>query len=281
MRTIRHPRRTACTLTGVLLASAALALPSAYAAAPANDSIRNAVEIDHVPSKYAVKTQEATASASDGDCVGGSSVWYRYRPTATKTLRAVTLGSNYHAMVAVFTGPRARRDLVACSDEYFAAVQLEFTVGKTYWIAVSKCCNPAKSGRRAVLRLYEPVALGVTTTIDRVVAGDVSGQLFVEGTTRCTNPAQLYISMSASQRVGDGVAQGYAEFESDACDPAGLDPDGFTWKVPLWSGTGWAFRGGRVSLSVDTWAGDGFTSKRTSSTKIYPVGVDPNARRTP
>lgn len=280
MRSVRHPRRTAGMLAGVLLASAALALPPAYAAVPANDSIRKAVEIGSsaLPFKHAVQTREATASRSDGECVGGSSVWYHFVPSATKTLRAVTLGSSYRTMLAVFKGPRASRDLVACNTERgFSAVELKFRLGKEYWIAVSKCCTPAKTGGRAVLRLYEPVALEVTTTIDAVLAGDVSGQLFVEGTTKCTNPSQVYMSVFASQRVGDGVAQGYNESGSRKCDPAGV-----SWTMPLWSGTGWAFRGDdgrRVSISTDSWANDGFTSDRSSQTGIHLVTVKPNARR--
>ena len=39
-----------------------------------------------------------------------------------------------------------------------------------------------------MLRLYQPTALKVTTTIDGVVAGDVSGQLFVEGTSTRHEP---------------------------------------------------------------------------------------------
>ena len=141
---------------------------------------------------------------------------------------------------------------------------------------MSKCCNRTKKGGRAVLRLYQPTALKVTTTIDGVVAGDVSGQLFVQGTSTCTNPSQVFMSVFASQRVGDGVAQGYNEFEAAPCDP-----DGLSWEVPLFSQTGWAFRGGRVSISLDVFAGDGFTSARSSQTGIHDVTVDPNARRRP
>ena len=52
MRTIRNPRRTAGILTGILVAGAALALPPAYAAAPANDSIRHAVAITPSTTPY-------------------------------------------------------------------------------------------------------------------------------------------------------------------------------------------------------------------------------------
>lgn len=281
MRTTRHPRRTAGAVAGALLAATALALPPAYAAPPGNDSIRHPIAISDsgLPYRHAVQTREATSSRSDGECVGGSSVWYRYVPTATKTLRAITLGSSYHTMLAVFTGTRANRELVACNDDYRAAVELEFTAGQRYWIAVSKCCNPAKKGGRAVLRVYAPVALTVTTTIDAVVAGDVSGQLFVQGTTTCTNPSEMYLNIFASQRVGDGVAQASNEFGSNKCDATG-----FSWEMPLYSGTGWAFRGGddrRVSVSTDTWAGDGFKNARHSETAIHAVINDPNARRTP
>ena len=276
MSIVRHPRSQAVALAGVLLASAAVAVPAAYAAPPGNDSIRAAVPIRAVPATFTVRTQQATSSPRDGKCVGGSSVWYRYRPATTRTLRAVTVGSNYHTQLAVFAGPRSARDLVACRSGYPAGVELEFTAGERYWIAVSRCCNPARKGRRAVLHLYEPVRFAVTTTIDDVYAGDVSGRLFVRGTTTCTNPAETYLSISASQRVGDGVAQGYNEGESVRCGP-----DGFTWEVPLWSQTGWAFRGGRASIDADTWASDAFRSARHAASGIHDVRVEDNARRRP
>jgi len=273
MRTFRHPRGPAGLLVGVLLATAAAAMPAAYADPPANDSIRHPVSLTPSTTPYEVQTSEATASRSDGECVGGSSVWYRYQPTATATLRAVTR-TNYNTWLAVFTGPRADRKLVNCVDDWSPGVQRTFTAGTTYWIAISRCCSDTKKGRMATLYFYKPVSQTVVTTIESVVAEDVSGQLRVGGTTTCSNPSWTYTTLSARQRRGDGLATGYTEFESSRCGPEGVE-----WNTTLYNGSGWAFREGQVSIAIDSWASDGFKQAQYSDTRLYPAGVDLNARR--
>jgi hypothetical protein len=105
----------------------------AYAAPPANDDIAGAVPVTAVPFVAEVDTSEASAVRSDGECVGGGSVWYRYRPTATARLRAVTVGSDYDTVLAVFQGPRDARRLVACNDDAVdldSALEMRFQAGR-------------------------------------------------------------------------------------------------------------------------------------------------------
>ena len=280
MRTFRHPRGPAGLLVGVLLATAAAAMPAAYADPPDNDAIGNADEIAGVlPFKDTVRTQEATSSRRDGECVYGGSVWYRYVPTETKTLRAVTIGSNYDTVLAVFVGPKRHRELVGCNDDagggLFSAVKAEYVAGQTYWIAVSRCCSTARPGKRAVLHFYEPEPAGIHTTIGAVEAGDISGRLIVHGTTVCDTPSQVEMSFRVSQKVGDGVARSFDELYFASCTPAGT-----TWRRVLDSDTGWAFQGGR-QVAVSWWsrARDGFGSDIEEADAFPTVVTNPNARR--
>ena len=81
MRTIRNTRRTAGILTGILRRRRRAALPGVLRCA--RERLHPPRRRDHpVDNAVRLRTREATASASDGECVGGSSVWYRYRPTA-------------------------------------------------------------------------------------------------------------------------------------------------------------------------------------------------------
>src|SRR3712207_3140725 len=147
IRTYR--RRVGAVAIGALLASSGVvvgAAPPSYATAPSNDSIANARVITGIPTQIVQRTRAASPSVNDGDqCVGGDSVWYRFDPSTTITGRIITLGSNYDTNLTVFSGPRASRTTVACSDDAIgdaSAVEVEFLAGTTYWIAVSACCGP-------------------------------------------------------------------------------------------------------------------------------------------
>jgi hypothetical protein len=278
MRIISTPRRTAGAVAGVLLAGTVLALPPAYGARPANDSVRRPTEVTVVPATLVTSAQGATSSPSDGACVYGASVWYRYRPTTTLTLRAVTAGSTNGTAIAVFTGPRSRRALVACEDSRFAAfngVQKRFHAGHRYWIALSRCCSNARASRRAVLRLYQPAPAGIVTTIEKVEAGDISGNLVVTGRTVCTTPSSVELYYEASQRVGPGVAQSGGELYRSVCTSTG-----FLWRHVLPSSTGWAFQAGqKVAISWWSQADDGF-QRVVDAQDVFPdVVAAPNARR--
>ena len=277
---MRFPMRARFLLAGAMAASLAAIPGSADAVPPANDDIRAATAITSVPAAFEVDTREATASPGDGSCVFGASVWYRLRPAATQTLRVVTLGSDYDTVLALFSGRRADRQLLKCRDDtefgLFSAMQHRFEAGQTYWIAVSTCCGDGRRGRSLDLSIYPPTTVTVETTIDEVVAGDVSGRLIVKGTTTCDPRAAAFVYVRASQRVGDFVARAESGAEVPLCSSTGQ-----AWTATLDSETATAFRAGRVSLTVHTSASDGISVARAELSGPYPVGLDPNGRRLP
>jgi hypothetical protein len=261
-----------------LAATFATVPASSDAAPPVNDDIRSATVITSTPATFRVSTREATASPVDGRCVYGASVWYRFRPAFSQTLRLTTLGSNYDTVLAVFRGPRAARTLVACRDDtnfgLFSAVQLRFDAGRTYWLAASRCCSDARRGRDLDLRIYPPVKTTVTTSVDEVLAGDVSGRLTVRATTACVPRAAAFVNVRASQRVGDGVARATGGVSLPLCSTPGQ-----SWAVTLDSETAVAFREGRVRLTVHSEASDGIGVASQDTDETSAVGLDPNGRR--
>jgi len=261
--------------TAILVTAAAVVVP-AGAAEPTNDSILTPTVVTTIPSTFSQDTSEATHSASDGRCVAGASVWYRYRPAETDTARVVTFGSNFDTLLAVFSGPRKNRELVACADDtnlsVASAAAVRFVGGKVYWIAVSACCSGPARGGESVLRLYRPRPAGVAMTLDAVAAGTVSGRLFVSGTITCETPSDGFVGVSVSQRVGESaVARGTEYFGVSGCTHALVD-----WKVSIDSETGWAFEEGTAAVDARAVVSDGFQRVRDVHSVNLAVTSDPN-----
>lgn len=250
----------------------------AYAVAPANDDISDAVRVTALPFVAEVDTSEATAVRSDGECVGGSSVWYRFRPETTRRLRAVTVGSDYDTQLAVFQGRHNARRLVACNDDFVdldSGLEMRFRAGHRYWIAVSTCCSrrtPATGGN-AVLTLYRGKPVELALTVDSVESGAVSGRLLVSGTVECATPSLVGMVVRASQRNGDTVARGAGRLEVDGCTS-----EGTTWQARVDSRTGWAFRPGTVFIDAEAFAFDGFGFAEEVFDTTATVVDNPTAR---
>jgi len=275
----RTLRRKFTVVVSALLVAGAAAAP-AYAAAPANDSITTPTRVTSVPQRFDQDNSEATAERGDGACVRGASVWYRYRPTTTARVRVVTFGSDYDTILAVYQGSRSSRTLVGCEDdlqnELFSvasAARVRFVAGETYLIAVSACCNRRALGGHGVLTLYRGGRPGVHTTVGSVETGEISGRLFVNGTTTCDTPSASAVEVTASQRVGDHVARGTGFVEMDGCGA-----EATAWRVTIDTETGWAFQQGKASLQAGSFTDDGFELASDQQTLTADVGSDPDAR---
>jgi hypothetical protein len=272
---VRNMRRMFSVVAGILIVTGTIVVP-AYAAPPANDSISQPARLTTIPHTFVHDSSEATAAPTDGRCVRGASIWYRYRPTTTSTLRVVTFGSDYDTVLAVFRGRQSNRTLVACSDDtetsFSSAVRRSFRAGRRYFIAVSACCRPDARGGRSVLTFYRDRAAGVHTTIESVQSGEISGRIFVKGSTRCDTPSAAAVNLTISQRLGDHVARG-GGFVDTYCSGARR-----SWRVAIDSETGWAFRPGQAALDAQSFSDDGFDFVSAEQTMTVSVGSDPNAR---
>lgn len=279
-RNIPQRRMPALAAAAALVTGGAVvaAAPPAYSAPPGNDTIANARVIPDIPTRIVQNTRRASSSANDGQCVGGDSVWYRFRPISTEAVRVVTIGSDFDTVLAVFRGGRASRTLVACNDDaagLASAVRVRFVAGARYWIAVSACCGRSEGGGRSVLTLYRPRPAATRVHIDSVETGAVSGRLFASGTLRCATPSASAVAVVVSQRVGTMVARGRGRVEAPLCGPRGL-----SWEVQVDSSTGVAFQEGLASVTLSVSSSDGFQSTTTEETANLTVGTSPNRRST-
>jgi hypothetical protein len=275
----RRLRRKFTVVVSPLLVAGAAAAP-AYAAAPANDSITTPTRVRTVPQRFDQDNSDATAERSDGGCVRGASVWYRYEPTTTARVRVVTFGSDYDTVLAVYQGRRSNRTLVSCSDDLenvlfsvASAARVRFVAGETYLVAVSACCNRRAPGGHGALTLYRGGQPGVHTTFGSVKTGEVSGRLFIDGTTTCDTPSASAVEVRASQRVGDHVARGDGLVEMDGCGA-----EATAWRLTIDTETGWAFQEGKASLHAASFTDDGFEFASDQQTLTADVGSDPDAR---
>jgi hypothetical protein len=275
-----YRRRVTALAIGALLATSGVVLgaaPPVYGAPPGNDSITSPRIITGIPTRIVQATRAATPSADDGECVAGDSVWYRFRPTTTRTGRVVTIGSNFDTVLAVFRGPRTGRTLVACSDDaagVASAAQVRFVAGTTYWIAISACCDASGVGGRSVLTLYRPRPAATTASLGSVETGAVSGRAFASGTLRCATPSVAFVSVTVSQRVGTSVARGSGFADVPSCGSTER-----AWSVQVDSDTAVAFQEAVASVTVRVDSFDGFNSAVTEQTANITIGSNPD--RTP
>jgi hypothetical protein len=268
-------RRALLVVSCAVVASVVPAVP-AQAAPPANDRIGSATRVSALPFRSVTDTRQATGSRSDGECVGGASVWYRFRPGFTGRVRAATIGSDHDTVLAVFRGARTTRTLLECNDDFFdgrSVVSLDVRAGRLYWVAVSACCDPQDPGGDAVLNIYRPRATRASTTVATAGSGAVSGRVFVDGRIRCNTPSVAQLEVSVSQRVGRrAVAQGTGFLELDC----GAARRRASWTARIDSATGWAFQPGTAAVTVISQSFDGFRFTLDEQTANMSVGTDPN-----
>ena len=242
--------------------------------------------IPSVPAVLEADTREATRDAVQRRCVGASSVWYRFTPTVSGPQRISTIGSNYDTVLAVYSGARSPRTRLSCDDDAAglqSAVRPDLVAGQQYWIAVSSCCGTR--GGDLVLRLPQgETPPSVELEIEEVTAGAVSGRLRVHGVTTCATPSVVQMQVTASQRVGSGVARGAGSRFLSFCstDPtawvdADRQRDGLGLR-PRAGGAGRARGRGRRLLPVPALVRDERGGHRARDRSGRRVGLRPTSR---
>jgi len=152
MKTKNHTTPRSIVLNVSVLCAllmAALGIPSsALAAAPVNNDISNAIAFLSAPDTKTMSEatyNDSTIAFDDpqASCIGFPylhSVWYSFTPTSYGDATINTLGSNFDAVIAVWTGTRGNLTEVACDDDSAgdnqAEVVVQMTAGKKYYIEV-------------------------------------------------------------------------------------------------------------------------------------------------
>lgn len=131
-------------ILGLVFAAAANASP-AYAAAPGNDLIANAIRITTASYSGIVSgVSTATISGTDPVITCGSnqhknSVWYTFVPANSGEVQINTFGSQYNTVLAVFKGAPSALEELGCNDNaggVTSAITLPLRGGVRYYIEV-------------------------------------------------------------------------------------------------------------------------------------------------
>lgn len=225
-----HPYRRVASVLGAL-AMLVLAAPPASADAPANDKLRNAIEIPSIPYTNEQSTLEAV---SDGPrfCSNNGSVFYTYTATETRRLQADTIGSDYDTVLGVFTGGRFDAVEIACNDDRFgldSGVRFRAEAGTTYTFMIGSCCGNGDDEPRlgnlvfTLARATQPEPLTVDVTIDPAGTIRFNGRVEITGTVECSTRAGFSLFGGLRQAQGDVVVRGFGDADV-GCDDSGPIP---------------------------------------------------------
>jgi hypothetical protein len=241
------PGSRRAVVTGLLVLAAGLftAMP-AQAAVPSNDDFDSATVITSVPFSDSSSTVDATRAADDPSCGDGNSIWYAFTPTVDAWILVYTASDFEPELAAVAL------DLIACNaynwDPSQAAARLHVTAGTTYHFMVDGV-GGAQGPVTLNVQNTAPPLTSVAATVDARGSVDHNGVVTVQGTVVCDQPGTASVSVSATQNNGH-TAQGGATTAID-CGPTATP-----WSASFPSGTGVAFRPGKLSLTYDASARD-------------------------
>lgn len=144
---------------------------------PANDHLADALEIFAFPFNHMTDTRTATTEPADlpfmghalqGGChhlqdvfsgpvlvSGTNTVWYRFVPSTTATVRANMIGTDYAAMMATLTGSPGAFSLLRCTRTFdnppFNEHEFTATGGQTYYFLIG--AYPGGDGGHLVFNL--------------------------------------------------------------------------------------------------------------------------------
>ena len=133
---VRSARRLALSVGGALACLCLAAVPTAWAAPPANDGQDQATVVAALPFTDTLDTTEATLGPEDEAArltceipiAYPKSVWYRYTPATDQDIAIDTTGSSYEVGVGVGTG-------ASCVAVFPESGTFSAQAGKTYFIA--------------------------------------------------------------------------------------------------------------------------------------------------
>ncbi|GEM_PF-779322 len=119
--------------------------PLGLAAAPANDNLAAALNIETLPYTHQQDTSGASNEAAEirPQCLNeaGASVWYQYTATDNQTLVFDSFGSDYDTVLSVWSGTTHPLTAVACNDDNNNRSQSQLIVeteeNTTYYINIS------------------------------------------------------------------------------------------------------------------------------------------------
>lgn len=122
-----------------------LIIPSQLIAAPTNDQITTAINIEQLPYTHQQDTTGASNEPNEilPQCLNevSASVWYQYQATEKTAVVFDTFGSDYDTVLSIWTGTTHPLTQIACDDDSGntsqSQINVELEADTTYYINVS------------------------------------------------------------------------------------------------------------------------------------------------
>ncbi len=183
---------------------------------PSNDNLAQAISITSLPYIHrqntqgaSLETEEMTASCAKSET--GMSVWYKYTPTTSETVRLDTQTSSYDTVLSVWTGQPLTE--IACHEDLSATdsqskLIVTLTAGTTYLMNVSGTRNdyylPISSGNLVLTVTandLELTSLGLANMIDALGNPVTSSTEFLGGMSVNGNAYQVEVVQNLADEV--------------------------------------------------------------------------------
>jgi len=153
---------------------------------PENDDFNTAIEIDEpggLVDFYDTQYAKLATNAADDPAIGtlgplNKTVWYKFTPIASGTLKVYTANSGYDTVLAIWTGSRGNLKLVKSNDNYNGTQSYTYfnvTPGTTYHIEVASRSTDADQLK---FRLYFKPTSPANNNFDYAVAVPSSAAAF-------------------------------------------------------------------------------------------------------
>lgn len=195
-----------------LLCCFVLCSNSAYAVAPDNDNFNSATRINTLPFSAEQSAVDATLETNEvqPSCAGervGSSVWYRYTASTTRSIVVETTDSAYDTVLSVWEGAQFPLTELVCNDDNGppqSKLSFNAVAGNTYHINISSL--PANTGTNLILNLSAANSLSNDNLSDATVISLSSSLTFqaqqvTDGATLESNEAAPSCSSTAGASV--------------------------------------------------------------------------------
>jgi hypothetical protein len=242
-------RKRLSVLVGLLLVGSLAGAAPVLAAAPANDTLPGAIDID-VGFSDTYSTLEATTDADDLDIAAGcfgvpaldASVWYTITSDVDMGIVVDVSESTYSAGVIIASGSSGNWTVEACGP---GASAWSAVAGVEYTFLVfddQEDGTPADGGTLVINVAEAPPPPELSLTVNpRGTFDSHTGGAVISGTVTCTGEAEFsFIDVSVRQKVGRLFIDGFGFIEGFACDGTTQ-----AWSADIFPNSG-IFKGGRA-----------------------------------
>lgn len=171
---------------------------------PEDNDFSNATLISTLPYTDYINTMGATTASSDpvatcGAGGQGPTVWYSFTPTENMQIGASTAGSDYNAVISVWTGTQNALNEIACNDYWPSQVNVDVSAGETIYFMIGS--YGGGKGGNLIFTVDVPLTIDLSINPDGSVER-VTGDATISGSVMCSSNTFVELGGELRQRIG-------------------------------------------------------------------------------